>query len=145
MSESQREELDGETLRRTWRRYTTDPVLHELVTRLKLADGPMEILRILTAAGLLMGSHTDEALAEQFRRGWEAGRADLWLFCPECGPNVAADEDGCCVTCGATVTGSWLEREREREREAHAFVERGGDEAGNLGVTADVAACLRVS
>ena len=21
--------------------------------------------------------------------------------CPECGPNVAVDEDGCCVTCGA--------------------------------------------
>ena len=27
-------------------------------------------------------------------------------FCPECGPNVDIDEDGCCVTCGATAIGS---------------------------------------
>lgn len=26
-------------------------------------------------------------------------------FCPECGPNVRIDEDGCCVFCGATATG----------------------------------------
>lgn len=37
-----------------------------------------------------------------------------WSFCPECGPNVPIDEDGCCVTCGATATGSWLEMERAR-------------------------------
>jgi len=26
-------------------------------------------------------------------------------FCPECGFGVPVDEDGCCVTCGATATG----------------------------------------
>ena len=26
-------------------------------------------------------------------------------FCPECGFNVECDEDGCCVTCGATAMG----------------------------------------
>lgn len=29
-------------------------------------------------------------------------------LCPECGPDVAVDEDGCCVTCGATSTGAWI-------------------------------------
>ena len=27
-------------------------------------------------------------------------------FCPECGFNVSVDEDGCCILCGATATGS---------------------------------------
>ena len=26
-----------------------------------------------------------------------------WWFCPICGPQVESDEDGLCVTCGATV------------------------------------------
>lgn len=26
-------------------------------------------------------------------------------WCPECGPGVSVDEDGCCATCGATATG----------------------------------------
>ena len=26
-------------------------------------------------------------------------------FCPECGFNIECDEDGCCVTCGATAMG----------------------------------------
>ena len=25
------------------------------------------------------------------------------FVCPQCGPGVASDEDGCCVTCGATL------------------------------------------
>lgn len=33
----------------------------------------------------------------------------LRTLCPECGPNVAIDEEGCCATCGATATGRWLE------------------------------------
>ena len=28
-----------------------------------------------------------------------------WL-CPLCGPRVACDEDGCCVTCGSQTFGS---------------------------------------
>jgi hypothetical protein len=36
-------------------------------------------------------------------------RAGKYLtLCVECGPNVAIDEDGCCVTCGATAIGTWL-------------------------------------
>lgn len=27
-----------------------------------------------------------------------------WFVCPTCGPRVAADEDGCCATCGADCT-----------------------------------------
>jgi hypothetical protein len=27
-------------------------------------------------------------------------------FCPECGFNVAVDEDGCCKHCGATAMGA---------------------------------------
>lgn len=26
-------------------------------------------------------------------------------FCPECGPDVAIGEEGCCASCGATATG----------------------------------------
>lgn len=26
-----------------------------------------------------------------------------WWFCPICGPQAESDEDGLCVTCGATV------------------------------------------
>lgn len=28
---------------------------------------------------------------------------DEWWKCPECGPGVASDEDGCCSTCGADL------------------------------------------
>lgn len=27
-------------------------------------------------------------------------------FCPQCGPDVDIDEEGCCLTCGATAVGS---------------------------------------
>src|SRR5512146_2771943 len=30
---------------------------------------------------------------------------DLWSFCPECGPNVKVDEDGCCASCGNGAVG----------------------------------------
>jgi hypothetical protein len=30
---------------------------------------------------------------------------EIFSFCPECGPNVLVDEDGCCNGCGATATG----------------------------------------
>jgi hypothetical protein len=28
-----------------------------------------------------------------------------FTWCPECGPDVAVDEDGCCTTCGNGATG----------------------------------------
>lgn len=30
-------------------------------------------------------------------------------FCPECGPNVKIDEDGCCVNCGNGANGNGLD------------------------------------
>lgn len=30
--------------------------------------------------------------------------AEHWV-CPDCGPHVAADEDGCCATCGVEAYG----------------------------------------
>lgn len=43
-------------------------------------------------------------------------------FCPQCGPNLAVDEDGCCWYCGATATGRALLQgepvEEERDHEA---------------------------
>ena len=30
---------------------------------------------------------------------------NLPTWCPECGPKVDINEDGCCVTCGASATG----------------------------------------
>ena len=33
-----------------------------------------------------------------------------YSFCPECGPGVSVDEDGCCVTCGSTSTGQAVDR-----------------------------------
>lgn len=29
-------------------------------------------------------------------------------LCVECGPSVAIDEDGCCVTCGNGAVGRWV-------------------------------------
>ena len=33
------------------------------------------------------------------------GDYKMETFCPECGFDVPVDEDGCCVSCGATATG----------------------------------------
>ena len=29
-------------------------------------------------------------------------------LCPQCGPDVKVDDDGCCKECGATATGDWV-------------------------------------
>jgi len=31
-------------------------------------------------------------------------------WCPQCGPDVACDEDGCCSACGATCVGEGAEQ-----------------------------------
>ena len=41
-------------------------------------------------------------------------------LCPECGPNVIVDEDGCCATCGGTATGAWLDNTPTAERPKEA-------------------------
>ena len=33
----------------------------------------------------------------------------LKTFCPECGPEVTIDEDGCCIICGSNATGQMVE------------------------------------
>ena len=35
----------------------------------------------------------------------ENERESVATWCPQCGPRVDVDEDGCCVSCGATATG----------------------------------------
>lgn len=47
-------------------------------------------------------------LSEECRDEVEVGGS----WCPQCGPHVAVDDDGCCQTCGATALG-------EGTREAH--------------------------
>jgi hypothetical protein len=43
--------------------------------------------------------------ADEIIKEWERGQRKN-TFCPECGFGVAVDEDGCCVSCGATAVGS---------------------------------------
>ena len=31
-------------------------------------------------------------------------------FCAECGPDVRVDEEGLCLSCGATALGEWATR-----------------------------------
>jgi hypothetical protein len=35
--------------------------------------------------------------------------SEVVTLCPQCGPNVGVDEDGCCTTCGADATGPGVE------------------------------------
>jgi hypothetical protein len=51
----------------------------------------------------------------------EIRREALRSFCPQCGPDVAYDEDGCCDQCGDTCVGAAVDAfvtEREILREA---------------------------
>lgn len=45
---------------------------------------------------------------------------DGWTrtWCPECGPNVAVDEEGLCVSCGNTAVGPGVEMIAAAERAA---------------------------
>jgi len=36
-------------------------------------------------------------------------KVEVKSFCPQCGPGVATDEDGCCRYCGSTATGKAVE------------------------------------
>lgn len=36
----------------------------------------------------------------------DAREIKMKTFCPECGPDVDIDEDGLCLTCGATAIGA---------------------------------------
>ena len=45
---------------------------------------------------------------------------DLWTatLCPQCGPDVAIDEDGCCAACGCVAVGEGIEAVLARLRAA---------------------------
>lgn len=68
----------------------------------------------------------------------------VWTACPECGPNVRVDEDGCCVSCG--VDALFFGRETaEAEPEVHEShdmhttygLEEGDTGCGNCGADID--------
>lgn len=40
---------------------------------------------------------------------WKRGEG-IATWCPQCGPRVAIDEDGCCASCGATAVGDGVDR-----------------------------------
>lgn len=49
----------------------------------------------------------DGTVATADLRASAAAKAESFLgsWCPQCGPDVGVDEDGCCATCGATAVG----------------------------------------
>lgn len=84
-----------------------------MVRELERLAGRVEELEALSnawAGAALKGS------ADHWRKEMDASAptapreaAEPWhSLCVECGPNVPADEDGCCSMCGATATGDWL-------------------------------------
>ena len=48
-----------------------------------------------------------------------AGRT-AYTLCPECGPAVQADEDGCCICCGNGAMGAYATERAEALRSAEA-------------------------
>ena len=48
----------------------------------------------------------------------------IYTFCPECGYNVQIDEDGLCVTCGATAIGRAVDNMNPPVPELTAVVRR---------------------
>jgi len=71
-------------------------------------------------------------------------------FCPECGFGVSVDEDGCCAMCGATATGTAVDKltapvatpAGEHERLRDAVIAATGSlvaEFGELGATCSTA------
>jgi hypothetical protein len=50
---------------------------------------------------------TDKVLQrEKIRPIQDVDSDGMKTFCPECGPGVPVDEDGCCMSCGATAIGA---------------------------------------
>jgi len=50
---------------------------------------------------------------------------DNWTgsWCPQCGPDVKVDEDGCCVHCGCDCTGEGAELALRHARHIHLLHE----------------------
>lgn len=63
----------------------------------------------------LIGTYATALLEQRIaaledQAGPDRQRDRLNTFCPDCGPNVEVDEDGCCVSCGADATGPGVEK-----------------------------------
>ena len=74
-------------------------------------------LLISAAADLAATVEALHAEVERLRAAYErleaaAGRASETL-CPECGPAVQVDEDGCCVCCGNGAMGTYVTERAE--------------------------------
>lgn len=67
----------------------------------------------LHAARAALAPATNRPGSNDARRRTEATVSDeTWTgtWCPQCGPDVSSDEDGCCELCGATCVGCGVER-----------------------------------
>jgi len=51
-------------------------------------------------------------------------RPKMHFVCPECGPHVPADEDGCCATCGADCKGAKCRCKKAVLERAEAYLKR---------------------
>jgi hypothetical protein len=57
--------------------------------------------RLLQRIGMALGAYA-RSLADQPE---PPGVSEPATWCPQCGPRVAVDEDGCCASCGADAMG----------------------------------------
>ena len=94
----------------------------EAITRLEAEAGKDMFLshnaHLTTDQNIHLGSgQARKECAAMLRTIVNGGKEDEETFCPECGFNVKVDEDGCCVHCGATATGSAV-ADPTRTREA---------------------------
>lgn len=64
---------------------------------------PPHLLATIDSARDDRGGGQPETTADPSPAGVDAPVGPTW--CPQCGPRVAVDEDGCCQTCGATAMG----------------------------------------
>jgi uncharacterized Zn finger protein (UPF0148 family) len=62
-------------------------------------------------------------------------------WCPQCGPDVHIDEDGCCAMCGADAAGDGVDeahKHRRAAQKAQKALERICEETYDTGRYADV-------
>lgn len=47
---------------------------------------------------------------------------DVKTWCPQCGPDVSVDEDGCCAVCGADATGDGADLAHAQRSHLEAYM-----------------------
>lgn len=84
----------------------------ELAHRAGIDAPPCEDIEMVESMIRAFLAERERLGIEVHRQGDQGGDAvsTLRTFCPECGPNVYIDEDGCCTECGALATGEWVSR-----------------------------------